>query len=132
MKKRLLLLVCTGCVALQAIAQKPEYQDIQKSLQTQMIMAEAGDTIRIGEGYFSATGTLSMDDKKDVVIQGAGMGKTILSFKGQTEGAEGLHFSHCQNITLADLTGTGVQDTAIATLAWERAEAGGAGTALEN
>ena len=36
------------------------------------------------------------------------------------------------DITLADLTGTGVQDTAIATLAWERAEAGGAGTALEN
>ena len=36
------------------------------------------------------------------------------------------------DITLADLTGTGVQDTAIATLARERAEAGGAGTALEN
>jgi ornithine cyclodeaminase len=31
-------------------------------------------------------------------------------------------------ITLADLTGTGVQDTAIATLARERALAAGAGT----
>ena len=35
-------------------------------------------------------------------------------------------------ITLADLTGTGVQDTAIATLARERAEAAGAGTEMES
>jgi ornithine cyclodeaminase len=35
-------------------------------------------------------------------------------------------------ITLCDLTGTGVQDTAIATLARERAEAAGAGVAFES
>jgi ornithine cyclodeaminase len=35
-------------------------------------------------------------------------------------------------VTLADLTGTGVQDTAIATLARERAEAAGAGTEMES
>ena len=35
-------------------------------------------------------------------------------------------------ITLADLTGTGVQDTAIATLARRRAEAAGAGTEMES
>lgn len=35
-------------------------------------------------------------------------------------------------ITIADLTGTGVQDTAIATLAFARAEAAGAGTAFES
>ena len=34
-------------------------------------------------------------------------------------------------ITIADLTGTGVQDTAIATLAAARAEAAGAGTDFE-
>jgi ornithine cyclodeaminase len=35
-------------------------------------------------------------------------------------------------ITLADLTGTGIQDTAIATLAFARADASGAGTAFES
>ena len=35
-------------------------------------------------------------------------------------------------ITVADLTGTGVQDTAIATLAHRRAEAAGAVTSLES
>lgn len=94
-------------MTLQTFAQKPVYQDIQKSLQTRMILAEEGDTIRLEAGYFRASGTLSLDGKKGVVIQGAGMDQTILSFKGQTEGAEGLHFSHCENITLADLT---VQD----------------------
>ncbi|MGN6305122.1 MAG: ectoine utilization protein EutC [Mesorhizobium sp.] len=36
------------------------------------------------------------------------------------------------DITVADLTGTGVQDTAIATLARDRAKAAGAGTAFES
>jgi ornithine cyclodeaminase len=35
-------------------------------------------------------------------------------------------------ITIADLTGTGVQDTAIATYARERADAAGAGTTFES
>ncbi len=35
-------------------------------------------------------------------------------------------------ITIADLTGTGVQDTVIATLARQRATAAGAGTEIEN
>ena len=42
---------------------------------------------------------------------------------GRTPGREGA-----QAITLADLTGTGVQDTAIATLAFQRALAAGAGS----
>lgn len=37
-----------------------------------------------------------------------------------------------QEITVADLTGTGVQDTAIATLARDRARAAGAGTVFES
>lgn len=47
--------------------------------------------------------------------------------------AAGKHPGRRQDadITIADLTGTGVQDTAIATLARERAEATNAGTALE-
>ena len=36
------------------------------------------------------------------------------------------------DITVADLTGTGVQDTAIATLARDRARAAGTGTVFES
>lgn len=39
---------------------------------------------------------------------------------------------NASDITVADLTGTGVQDTAIATLARDRATAAGAGTAFES
>lgn len=37
-----------------------------------------------------------------------------------------------RQITIADLTGTGIQDTAIATMAFDKARAGGAGTFFEN
>ena len=39
---------------------------------------------------------------------------------------------NARQITVADLTGTGIQDTAIATLAFERAAAAGAGTTFES
>jgi ornithine cyclodeaminase len=37
-----------------------------------------------------------------------------------------------RQITLCDLTGTGVQDTAIAVLAWRKAAAAGLGSTVEN
>ncbi|MES2734267.1 MAG: parallel beta-helix domain-containing protein [Bacteroidota bacterium] len=93
------------------LAQKeatPNFQDIEKKLQTQFILAEAGDVILLEEGNFRFKGSLSMDDKKNITIRGKGMDKTILSFKGQTEGAEGLHISNGTNITLEGFT---VQDS---------------------
>jgi parallel beta-helix repeat protein len=42
------------------------------------------------------------------VIKGAGEDKTILSFKGQISGAEGIKITNSSNITIQDLT---VQDT---------------------
>jgi parallel beta-helix repeat protein len=38
------------------------------------------------------------------LIKGEGMDKTVLSFKGQTEGAEGLRISNCSNIQIIGLT----------------------------
>lgn len=82
-------------------------QDIQKQLQTQLIMAGDGDTIYIPEGKFSLQKSLLIDGKKNIVIKGRGMDKSILNFKGQTEGAEGLKINQCTQITLIDFT---VQD----------------------
>ena len=79
-------------------------QDIQKKLQTQMIMVEDGETIHLDEGTFIIGTTLSMEGKNNVTIRGKGIGKTILSFKGQSTGAEGLRISNGQNIVLEDFT----------------------------
>jgi parallel beta-helix repeat protein len=48
-----------------------------------------------------------MEGKENIVIRGAGMNGTILSFAGQVEGAQGLSITNCTNITLEDFT---VQD----------------------
>jgi len=67
-----------------------------------------GDTVRIPEGHFKFTGSLTLDARNKIIITGAGRDKTILSFKGQLEGAEGLKITNCKNITVQDLT---IQDT---------------------
>ena len=79
-------------------------QNIQKKIQTQLIMAENGSTIDLDEGTFTFLSSLSMEDKKNIIIRGKGMDKTILSFKGQTEGAEGLRVSNGENITIENMT----------------------------
>ena len=63
---------------------------------------------QITEGGFSLSKSLSLDGKKNIIIRGKGMDKTILSFKNQKSGAEGLRVTNCENITLEDLT---VQDS---------------------
>jgi parallel beta-helix repeat protein len=79
-------------------------QAIQKKIQTQFIMAENGSVIDLDEGNFSFSSSLSMEDKKNLTIKGKGMDKTILSFRGQTEGAEGIRISNAENIILEDMT----------------------------
>lgn len=87
-----------------AFAQK----DIQKKILTQFIIAENGSTIMLDEGSFTFTGSLSLEGKKNITIKGKGKDKTILIFKGQTDGAEGIRVSNAENITIEDLT---VQDS---------------------
>lgn len=77
--------------------------DIQKKLQTQFIMVEDGGTIDIPAGNYTSLGTITMDGKKNVTIKGAGKDKTVISFKKQTEGAEGLRVSNSENITIEGL-----------------------------
>ncbi len=108
-----ILLSCLCAVfATGALAQA----DFQKKLQRQLILAEDGDTIRLAAGTFSITGTLSLEGKNDIVVKGAGMGQTILSFKGQTEGAEGLRVSNAKRIVLEDFTVQDAKGDAIKTM----------------
>jgi parallel beta-helix repeat protein len=98
MKKFIFFISLLG--SLNAMAQ----QDIQKKIQTQLIMVEDGETINLDEGVFTISTTLSMEGKKNVTIRGKGIGKTVLSFKGQSSGAEGLRISNAENITLEDFS----------------------------
>ena len=91
---------------------------VQKKIQTDLIMAEDGAVIELPAGTVALTGSLSLQDKNNITIRGAGAstpgastpgeGKTVLSFKGQTEGAEGLRITNGKNIVIENLT---VQDT---------------------
>lgn len=64
--------------------------DVQTAVQEELILAEPGAVIQFEEGTFEFTSGLSLD-VDDVTIRGAGMDKTILSFKNQEAGAEGLY-----------------------------------------
>jgi len=95
-------LIIIGCSS-----QKTEprvWQSIEQSLQTQLITINEGDTLDLPEGNFMFTKSLAMDGKSNIVIRGKGMDKTILSFKNQTEGAQGLLISNGKNILLQDFS----------------------------
>lgn len=83
-------------------------KDAQKKFQTQFIDVSNGGTIELPAGTFQLDASLWLDEKKDVIIKGAGIDKTILNFKGQISGAEGIKITNSSSITLQDLS---VQDT---------------------
>ena len=77
------------------------YEEIQEAL----ILAEPGDIIRLPAGTFFLEDSLSLD-VNSVRIEGAGMSQTILDFKNQQSGAQGLSVTS-DNVTLQDFS---VQD----------------------
>ena len=81
--------------------------DFQKQLQTQLIQAQPGDVIVIPAGVHEINRGLSLT-VDGVTIRGEGMDKSILSFKNQLQGAEGLLVS-ASDFTIEDLA---IEDTA--------------------
>lgn len=75
-----------------------------KELQKKLINAKDGDKILLPAGKFDFKRSLSLNDTPNITIKGAGKGKTILSFKGQIEGAEGLLIKNVNGITLEGFT----------------------------
>ena len=78
------------------------YADLQGAL----IEANPGETIVMPEGVFNFTDGLSLD-VDGVHLKGAGEGKTVLNFAGQTGSGEGLLVTS-DNVILSDFT---MQDT---------------------
>jgi parallel beta-helix repeat protein len=69
-------------------------------LQKRLINAEDGEEIILPEGKFDFQRELSLADLSDITIKGMGKGKTVLSFKGQIEGAQGMLVKNVKGITL--------------------------------
>ena len=72
------------------------YTEIQEAL----ILASPGDIIRISEGLYQLEDSLSID-VDGLILEGEGMNKTILSFKNQLSGAQGLSVTS-NGVTLRD------------------------------
>ena len=74
--------------------------DAQDRLQEAMILMDEGDTLVIAAGYYEFEDGLSLD-VNNVTIKGDGMDKTILDFKSQKSGAQGLLVTS-DKVTLKD------------------------------
>ncbi len=83
-------------------------EDFAASFQEMLLDAKPGDVIDVPAGTFTFEKGLSLR-VNDVTIRGAGMDKSILSFKGQIAGAEGLLVNAdgftIENIALEDSIG---------------------------
>ena len=84
-------------------AQSSSFAD---SFQTQLIQAKPGDVIEVPAGTHEFTRSLSLT-VSGVTIKGAGMNTSILSFKNQAQGAEGLLVS-ADDFVIQDLA---IEDT---------------------
>jgi parallel beta-helix repeat protein len=78
------------CLAACGRTAPPEPTAFQKELQERLIKARPGEVIEIPAGRHQLSRTLTLTGRKGITLRGAGMDKTILSFKGQTTGAEGI------------------------------------------
>ena len=80
--------------------------DYEKTLRTQLETAKPGDVITIPAGTHAMTRSLVLSTS-GVTIKGAGMDKSVLSFKGQIAGAEGL-LVNASDFTIEDIA---IEDT---------------------
>tara|TARA_B100000579_G_C22816774_1_gene848334 strand:+ start:116 stop:1336 length:1221 start_codon:yes stop_codon:yes gene_type:complete len=63
--------------------------DAQDEIQTAMILAKPGDTIYLKSGTYNLNHGLSLD-VDNILLKGDGLDKTVLNFKKQKTGAQGL------------------------------------------
>lgn len=111
MKKRLIFLLVFILVvavyflqreSLPTYSPSRDYIDLEAELVEQFILAKDSSVIELPAGHFLFSQSLSLDNKSHLTVKGQGMDKTVLSFKGQSSGAEGIKITNSQNIVLED------------------------------
>lgn len=115
MRGFLVVSVLTAACAISACdrgAPPPAAADLQKRLIGQLLDAEPGDVIEIPAGRFAFDRSLVLR-ADGVTLRGAGMDRTVLSFKGQISGAEGLLVNGSdftiENLAIEDTKGDGLK-----------------------
>ncbi|HEY5806810.1 MAG TPA: parallel beta-helix domain-containing protein [Povalibacter sp.] len=74
----------------------------RKQLQLRLIQAQPGEVIELPAGKWTLNRSLSLN-KSGVTLRGAGPNATILSFRGQGQGAEGLIVNGASHVTIENL-----------------------------
>lgn len=100
-------LICVAVAGLFSGCSQSKPEDFAKTLQEKLIAAKPGDVIEIPEGRFPVLRTLSLT-VNGVTLRGKGQDKSVLSFKGQASGAQGVLIK-ANDFTIEDL---GIEDTA--------------------
>ena len=112
------LLSFSAFLIIQSCQQAPQKEntvdtDLYQKIQTQLINAQPGDIVEIPAGTFYLDRPLSLDGVSNVTIKGAGMDATILSFKNQKAGAEGIRITAdsvtIEQLTIIDTKGDGIK-----------------------
>lgn len=79
----------------------------------QFILAKDSAVIEIPEGFYELKTQLILDNKTHITIKGAGMDKTVLSFKNLKTGGEGVKIVGnsitIQDLTIEDAPGDGIK-----------------------
>jgi len=97
-------LICSACTKEEPTRTVDD--SFQKALQTELITAKPGDIVEIPAGIHEITRGLSLN-VSGVTIRGEGMDKSVLSFRNQVQGAEGL-LVNASDFTIEDLA---IEDT---------------------
>jgi parallel beta-helix repeat protein len=110
--------------------------DIQKKIQRMLIEVENGATITLPAGIFQLDVSLWLDGKEHVTIKGAGMDKTILDFKNQLSGAEGIKVTNSTGIVIRDISvqntkGDGIKTQLVSNISFINAKVAWTGGANE-
>lgn len=80
-----------------------EIPDGYKVIQKMLLDATPGSVIEIPAGKYIMNRPVSLEDIDSVIIRGAGIDQTVLSFINQNNGAEGLRVT-ADHITIEDMT----------------------------
>jgi parallel beta-helix repeat protein len=93
-----------GCDAVPRYDPDRDYRSIEKALLSKLMLAKDSTVIQLEEGHFIFKNSLILDNKRHITLRGRGIDKTVLSFKIQENGAEGLKITNSENIILEDFT----------------------------
>jgi parallel beta-helix repeat protein len=107
MAATIVALVIGACTDTSVPEQSEAAADFQKELQLRLINAQPGDVIDIPAGVHEINRSLSLN-VSGVTVRGEGMDKSVLSFKNQLQGAEGM-LVNASDFTIEDLA---IEDTA--------------------